>query len=256
MHPLRNGSQVTARPARKTTAGTAGYFSESNDNSQPSYPGQDWFNDVIDEFLNALGSMGLEYNPENLNHLAQLLTGDVIKWTSFPIGVPFPVRNYGPSYSFLPPNSNDLFRFVTLTADDPYNSNILIDKVITGSSPNLIVEMNVNAPGKARHGETIRMLNTMGASIRPSLNFSEILNDAIRNITADMTGFVGDSGVVVPQSPAGAFYQFGTGISAVLSGTTGTSNNYGFGFDASRVVPTANENRIFTEGWTFIERIW
>ncbi|MBY7931601.1 phage tail protein [Vibrio fluvialis] len=74
MHPLRNGSQVTARPARKPTEGTAGYFSESNDNSQPSYPGQDWFNDVIDEFLNALSAANVTYVPGNLTHLAQLFS--------------------------------------------------------------------------------------------------------------------------------------------------------------------------------------
>ncbi|ELI1839044.1 hypothetical protein RQV73_001711 [Vibrio fluvialis] len=73
MHPLRNGSQVTARPARKTTAGTPGYFSESNDNSQPSYPGQDWFNDVIDEFANALAASGLSYVPGDLTHLAKMI---------------------------------------------------------------------------------------------------------------------------------------------------------------------------------------
>ncbi|MCE7641102.1 hypothetical protein [Vibrio fluvialis] len=72
MHPLRNGSQVTARPARKATAGTPGYFSESNDNSQPSYPGQDWFNDVIDEFKNALAAANIAYLPGDLTHLAQL----------------------------------------------------------------------------------------------------------------------------------------------------------------------------------------
>lgn len=72
MHPLRNGSQVTARPARKATVGTAGYFSESNDNGQPSYPGQDWFNDVIDEFKNALAASNIAYVPGDLTHLAQV----------------------------------------------------------------------------------------------------------------------------------------------------------------------------------------
>lgn len=71
MHPLRNGSQVTARPARKTTAGTPGYFSESNDNNQPSYPGQDWFNDATDEFLNLLAAAGIVFDPTKLDHIAR-----------------------------------------------------------------------------------------------------------------------------------------------------------------------------------------
>lgn len=71
MHPLQNGSQVTQRPARKATSGTPGYFTESGENNVPSYPGQDWFNDVIDEFKNALAEVGVIYDPQNLDHLAK-----------------------------------------------------------------------------------------------------------------------------------------------------------------------------------------
>lgn len=72
MHPLHNGSQVTERPARKTTSGTMGYFSESNDNDAPSYPGADYFNDQIDEFKNALAVMGIAYDETKVDHLAKL----------------------------------------------------------------------------------------------------------------------------------------------------------------------------------------
>lgn len=74
MHKLRNGSQVDVRPARKPTSGLAGYFSESNDQGAPSYPGQDWFNDCTDEFLNALAAMGIAYDPTKLDHLARLFS--------------------------------------------------------------------------------------------------------------------------------------------------------------------------------------
>ncbi len=70
MHKLRNGSQVTVRPSRKAVSGVAGYFSESNDSGAPSYPGQDWFNDVIDEFLNAIQAMGITYDTSRLDNLA------------------------------------------------------------------------------------------------------------------------------------------------------------------------------------------
>lgn len=69
MTKLRNGSQVATRPARKTTAGTAGYFSESNDSSEPSYPGQDWFNDVIDEIAQAVTAAGVTYDPTKITNL-------------------------------------------------------------------------------------------------------------------------------------------------------------------------------------------
>ncbi|MDA5319492.1 phage tail protein [Vibrio cholerae] len=71
MHKLQNGSQVQARPPRKPLVGLGGYFSESNDQGAPSYPGQDWFNDCTDEFINALDEMGITYDQEQLDHLAR-----------------------------------------------------------------------------------------------------------------------------------------------------------------------------------------
>ena len=62
--------------------------------------------------------------------------------------------------------------------------------------------------------------------------------DHIENITGGMTGFAGSSGMVAPLAPVGAFYQYNTGSNGHLSGTTGTTSNYGFGFDASLVVKT------------------
>lgn len=69
MHPLRNGSQATARPAIKPLIGTAGWFTESGDNNVPSYPGADWFNHVIAEFQNALAEMGVTFDPTKDDHL-------------------------------------------------------------------------------------------------------------------------------------------------------------------------------------------
>ncbi|HDV5279201.1 TPA: phage tail protein [Vibrio cholerae] len=71
MHKLQNGSQVSVRPQRKPLVGLGGYFSESNDQGAPSYPGQDFFNDCIDEFTNALSEMGISYDQEQLDHLAR-----------------------------------------------------------------------------------------------------------------------------------------------------------------------------------------
>jgi hypothetical protein len=73
MHKLQNGSQVTLRPARKPQIGTGGYFSENNESGAPSYPGQDWFNDCTDEFLNALAAAGVTYDPTKTDHFVKLL---------------------------------------------------------------------------------------------------------------------------------------------------------------------------------------
>ncbi|HDZ3732003.1 TPA: SGNH/GDSL hydrolase family protein [Vibrio harveyi] len=73
MHPLRNGSQVNQRPDRKPTSGLPGYFTESGENNVPSYPGQDFFNDQIDEFLNALNFAGQTYDPQVTVNLSNAL---------------------------------------------------------------------------------------------------------------------------------------------------------------------------------------
>ncbi|GIB67583.1 hypothetical protein VCV51_030650 [Vibrio cholerae V51] len=80
MHKLQNGSQVTGRPARKPRVGTRGYFSESNDQAAPSYPGQDWFNDCIDEFANAMEQANIPYDPQRLDHLARAIAEAKANW--------------------------------------------------------------------------------------------------------------------------------------------------------------------------------
>lgn len=63
--------------------------------------------------------------------------------------------------------------------------------------------------------------------------------DAIRNITGACSGAMG----VVFDGFAGAFFDDGTRDATVATSTTKVTYNDDFCFDASRVVPTANENR-------------
>lgn len=73
MHPLRNGSQATERPAAKPLTGLAGWFTESGDDNKPSYPGADWFNHVIAEFQNALVAAGIVFDPNTENNFESLV---------------------------------------------------------------------------------------------------------------------------------------------------------------------------------------
>lgn len=75
MHPLQNGSQATVRPAQKPLSGTPGWFTESGDNNVPSYPGADWFNHVIAEFQNMLAATGVDFDPNDDDHLAKAFKG-------------------------------------------------------------------------------------------------------------------------------------------------------------------------------------
>nr|WP_239375313.1 phage tail protein [Snodgrassella gandavensis] len=63
--------------------------------------------------------------------------------------------------------------------------------------------------------------------------------DAIRNITGACSGAMG----VVIDSFAGAFFDNGARDATAATSTTKVTYNDDFCFDASRVVPTANENR-------------
>lgn len=73
MHYLNNGSQVENVPATKPRVGTPGFFSESNDTNQPSYPGQDWFNAVIREFQTAATDGGITFDPDRFDHLSRFI---------------------------------------------------------------------------------------------------------------------------------------------------------------------------------------
>ncbi|WP_133151939.1 phage tail protein, partial [Enterovibrio norvegicus] len=85
MHLLNNGSQVEQIPATKSREGIGGFFSESNENNAPSYPGADWFNAVIREFQTALTRYGVPFDPDNFDHLSRL-----IQFTALPVGTPQP----------------------------------------------------------------------------------------------------------------------------------------------------------------------
>lgn len=76
MHPLQNGSQTTEAPAKKNPVGTAGFFTESGENGAPSYPGADWFNANIKEFMNALSASGVDFDPDRFDHFAQMLAAN------------------------------------------------------------------------------------------------------------------------------------------------------------------------------------
>ncbi|EOX3119205.1 hypothetical protein ACPFMY_002072 [Vibrio cholerae] len=239
MHKLQNGSQVSVRPQRKPLVGLGGYFSESNEQGAPSYPGQDWFNDCTDEFLHALAAAGIEYEHGRLDHLARMISGSNFAWLSMPIGSPFPL------IGDLPPTHSDAFRYVVLTDADPYNDGVLINKEVSGTAPNLVIKYTVDMPDSPLHGTKVEMLNSMEAVLSPSITNGKIFNDTIRNITASVFTIFGSS--------SGAFT---TEIAAMAPDFGGTANFRGtLNFNASNVVPTGDRNQTFAIGAKYLMRI-
>lgn len=142
-----------------------------------------------------------------------------------------------------PPTNDSRFRFVKLTADDPYNGNVLNNKVVSGTAPNLIVKMTVNDPLSPINGQQIFMLNTMQAYRRPSEGPDVVVQDASRKITATV-----ESGYNLRQvftNESGAFKSENSQVIATNIGQASVNGNARLVFDSSLVVPTAARNEVF-----------
>ncbi|WP_200905322.1 hypothetical protein [Vibrio cholerae] len=166
-------------------------------------------------------------------------------FASIPIGMEL-------AFDMPPPTNDPRFRFVKLTADDAYNGSLLNQKVISGTAPNLVVKMTVNAELSPINGQQIFMLNTMGAIPTPGLNSGTIIQDAMRNLSGSVSGTLGDS------LYDGATGVFDLGEYVGLS-RTAPANALGFNnfyFDASRQVPTADRFQPFGVSRVFYKRIY
>ncbi|HGF7193756.1 TPA: hypothetical protein AB5F46_000662 [Vibrio cholerae] len=159
-----------------------------------------------------------------------------------------------------PPTDDPRFRFAELTADSPYNGSLLINKVISGTAPNLVVKMTVNSELSPIHGQQIFMLNTMGAIPTPGVIAGVIIQDAIRNFTGKL-GIRGDAlntGATFTNNSDGVFKVGHENIGQHSSISQGANVNLGSiaTFDISRVVPTAPRNQPFGVARVFYKRIY
>ncbi|CAH8235046.1 phage tail protein [Vibrio aestuarianus] len=163
-------------------------------------------------------------------------------WASMVIGQPFPLIHLNNGV-VTPPKDDTNFRFIKLSSNDQYNDGILINEIVTGTAPVLSVTAEINFQGSPLNGQRVELRNTSKLFSRAGENGGVIIGDTIRNITASMVGFLGENGVVAPSGTAGAFETVSSGVNGLISGATGSTSNYGFAFDASNVVPTADQNQ-------------
>ncbi|EMI4326974.1 hypothetical protein V6465_001077 [Vibrio cholerae] len=173
MHKLQNGSQVSVRPPRKPLVGTAGYLSESNEQGAPSIPGQDWFNDCIDEFINALDEMGITYDQEQLDHLARAFAA--VRSQEWNANV-----NYGIGQEVV---RNGL-RYIARLASGPDNGGAITPGVAEGKwdlvlpqaytlrNPTQWVKIAVVAGGTATDGDAVSISVYGGSNYASAARFS------------------------------------------------------------------------------------
>lgn len=87
-------------------------------------------------------------------------------WTSQPIGSPFPLWGHLTGVT-EPPNNNPDYRYIKLTASDPYNAGVLINQSVTGTAPNVVATAQISLAGSPMNGATVVLLNTERTFIRP-----------------------------------------------------------------------------------------
>ncbi len=238
MHYLNNGSQVTEKPPEKPRIGTPGWFTESGDKGAPSIPGQDWFNAVIAEFQNALIAQGIDFKPGNFDHLTKLfnrghdaLIGKpLVSFSRTPVqgtlranGAEIARADYPKLWQWA--NDNQLVIAQATKDSDPFGKSAYYG---TGNSSTTFTVPHFH------QGQVFRGASSLGS-------FMETQGDAIRNIQGAMNT---DNGWMF-SSASGALSKTG-GANKFANVTAEGINDVSpaFNFDASRVIPTANENRM------------
>ncbi|ELJ8738996.1 hypothetical protein RUK91_003092, partial [Vibrio cholerae] len=152
MHKLQNGSQVSERPQRKPLVGLGGYFSESNDQGAPSYPGQDWFNDCTDEFINALDEMGITYDQEQLDHLARAFAA--VRSQEWNANV-----NYGIGQEVVRNN----LRYIARAASGPDNGGAITPENNSGSTWDLVLPQAYTSSTSDISSKWVKIANVFGS---------------------------------------------------------------------------------------------
>ncbi|MCF4173519.1 hypothetical protein [Vibrio sp. McD22-P3] len=239
MHPLNNGSQVENVPALKPRVGSPGYFSESNDNGAPSYPGQDWFNAVIREFQTALSAKGVAFDPDKFDHLQKLLEASAVNSLQYRVGQKAEIHSAQIPDWLLKADGS----IVSRTIDDVLwahaaASGLVIAQATKDANPEQYAMYYGDGDGSTTFSLPNWYLGHFARGNPAGVVLGETLGDAIRNIVGNFSGrrisdFAG----------TGVFYSYNTPATEdSVQGSTNKLNNQ-VGFDASRVVPTANENR-------------
>lgn len=195
--------------------------------------------------INANGSVvdwrvkgGLDGHESNIDaHPQYMKYGDSSAiWASMPIGHPFALELHIPGVE-PPPTDNPKFCYIKLSSNDPYNNGILINEVVTGTAPVLSVTAEINFPQSPMHGQRIELRNTSKVFSRAGQNGGVVVGDTIRDITGGFQYYDDAS----DGNSVGAF------AGEVLVSGVKSAGVQGFRvnntFEASRVVPTSNQNQ-------------
>ena len=164
-------------------------------------------------------------------------------WAMQPIGVPIPLFNNLAGASI--PSLSKGYRYITLTASDPYNGGVLINETVSGSFPLVVASAVISLAGSPMNGQTISLINTEQRLLRGSLVPGQLLQDALQSITGSMS-------YASVNAATGAFAFTRAGQASTYDGANAVGT---VTFDASLVARTATETRAKSVGVVYFMRI-
>ncbi|MFF3703887.1 phage tail protein [Pseudomonas qingdaonensis] len=166
-------------------------------------------------------------------------------WALQPIGVPIPILS-----GAAQPPTNRAYRYVKLSAGDPYNDGVLFEETVSGEAPLLSARARISLTiGSPIGGNSVQLLNTERRYIRPGQS-GALQDDAIQNITASITGQI-STAIAVTAGGAIRFTPSNWSAGVNVEGR-GIEN---LTFDASRVARTATETRTRNIGSNLYMRV-
>lgn len=176
------------------------------------------------------------------NTISALLTDP---WALQPIGVPIPILS-----GAAQPPTNRAYRYVKLSAGDPYNDGVLFEETVSGEAPLLSARARISLTiGSPIGGNSVQLLNTERRYIRPGQS-GALQDDAIQNITGAITGQI-STAIAVTAGGAIRFTPSNWSAGVNVEGR-GIEN---LTFDASRVARTATETRTRNIGSNLYMRV-
>lgn len=232
----------------------ATHFAGSNDPASIAWPYSIWADTGNGrlKMRNAAGTAWIDLCPLESPLITR--SDSDLRWLSKPIGEPFPLWTHIPGVQ-EPPTGSSEYRFIKLTASDPYNDGVLTGESVSGSAPLVTATAVIDYPDSPLHGQTVHLLNTERRVLRPG-NSGLLQDDALQNIVGSLNraGF----NRVVFSNGTGPFALDGGSDNFIPANPSGPASTWtgDISFDASRAVRTANETRMRNIGADYYMRIY
>lgn len=152
----------------------ATHFSGSNDPASIAWPYSIWADTGNGrlKMRNAAGTAWVDLCPLESPLITR--SDSDLQWLSKPIGEPFPLWTHIPGVQ-EPPTGSSEYRFIKLTASDPYNAGVLTNETVTGSAPTITATAVIDYADSPINGQTVPLINTEQTILRPRAGQSGVL---------------------------------------------------------------------------------